>query len=208
MLILDKYLQELFWKKQQKLPEFVDANDPTLPNPYNFRQLVLDQKITKEDIKKADSEWIPMVKRGWETSEGRDKGFISVIKSAKWWGDGAKLFTIVDKGKRVGIVGSTSAFGNINSPHTNLVYVTWVHGKNYATAGAMKFLNMPQVPQFGKENNKLNFLLVTIDVHKDNISSRKVAENLKAKINSSSKEIIYYYLNAPFWWNNYKLLKY
>ncbi len=198
MNILDNYLTELFgWGKK-----YVDPNDPSLPNPYNFRQLELDRKLRPEDIKNAQKVW----------AEAYDKGLVSQGDSALTPEERRDFkhvlrvvgvyFVIVDKGKRVGIVGYQEDIESIKNRKIyfgNIIYVTWVRGKNYAAAGIMKMLNLPMFPQ---ENTRKEFIESGISA--ENKASIKVAENLKGK----QETTWLYSLKPPYWWNDNKILKY
>ena len=189
MSILENYLDELFGSK------YIDADDPSLPNPYNFRQLKLDPKITTTDIRKANIEWKKSYKKGWVNEPSLGKMIREDPK--KWRG---VYYTVIDKGQRVGIIG-TSHILLKNKDICGLIWITWVKGKNYATAGIMKFLNLSRFPQ----NKKFE---VSFNMINDNIASVKVGENLKAKTelsNTTNKR--YYTLHPPYWWNNKKFLK-
>jgi RimJ/RimL family protein N-acetyltransferase len=211
MGILDNYLQELFGignspEKQLEKIGFVNPNDKSLPNPYNFRSLKLVTP-NKADIQKAEVEWKKIRDKGWA---GTDETFQEIYKqSLKNKKYGAQLYTIVDGSKRVGIVGFPGNIGITsihNNPSGNLLYVTWVRGKNYAAAGTMKLLNLPSVPQYGIKGKKLNFMVTTIDPFVENKASNAVARNLKAKVYKGENKN-YYNIRAPYWWNNNKLLK-
>jgi RimJ/RimL family protein N-acetyltransferase len=214
MGILDNYLQELFGignspEKQLEKIGFVDPNDKSLPNPYNFRQLKLVTP-NKADIQKAEVEWKKIRDKGWETSENTFQEIYKVSIEQKK--HGAQLYTIIDRGKRVGIVGfhRNSGITNIhNKPGGNIIYVTWVHGKNYAAAGTMKLLNLPSVPQYGIKDKKLNLMRVEIEIHTENKASVSIVRNLKAtpSYRSEYDNTQEYIINAPYWWNNNKLLK-
>jgi hypothetical protein len=206
MGILDNYLQELFGignspEKQLEKIGFVDPNDKSLPNPYNFRQLKLDPKITKEDIKKANIEWQKIIDQGWTHANDSERGFQGVLDKVKRnKKEGARLYVIVDKGKRVGIVGVTNYL-------LELVFITWVRGKNYATAGVMKMLNLPDFPQYYIKGKELRFTTVDIDIATKNKASIAVARNLKATLKHKTGWISNYEVKSPYWWNNNKLLK-
>jgi len=194
MTLIESYLGELFGKNK-----FVDPNDPSLPNPYNFRQLKLDPKITSSDIQKANKKWAESKKKGWT---GPAATFADVIKNTRKKWTGGKLYVIVDKGKRVGIVG----FEDTRKDKTgaSILYVVWVKGKSYATAGIMKLLNMPDVPQWKK-------FRATFDPQNANIASIRVGEKLKAKKSVSTEpyyQSTWFEISPPYWWNNNKFLKY
>jgi RimJ/RimL family protein N-acetyltransferase len=207
MGILDNYLQELFGigsnpQKQLEKIGFVDPNDKSLPNPYNFRQLKLVIP-NKSDIQKAEVEWKKIRDKGWT---GSDKTFQEIYKkSLRWKEDDAQLYTIVDRGKRVGIVGFD--LGIDGYPSGNLIYVTWVHGKNYAAAGTMKLLNLPSIPQYKIYRKELRFMTVEFDPYIENKASNAVARNLKATLKYTRYGRNKYEIEAPYWWNNNKLLK-
>ena len=191
MSILENYLDELFGSK------YIDADDPSLPNPYNFRQLKLDPKITTTDIRKANIEWKKSYDKDWVNEPSLGKVIRENPKN-KW--KNGKYYVIVDKGQRVGIVGA----GHIllkSKDISGLLWVTWVKGKNYATAGIMKFLNLSRFPQ----NKKFE---ITFHMKSNNIASVKVGENLKAtkEISTYRKETDFT-LHPPYWWNNKKFLK-
>jgi hypothetical protein len=213
MGILDNYLQELFGignspEKQLEKIGFVDPNDKSLPNPYNFRQLKLDPKITKEDIKKADVEWRKIIDKGWthvDTPKEGFEGIINKVKNNKK--NGARLYVIVDKGKRVGIVGITNSLSPYFHYGVESIYVTWVRGKNYATSGMMKMLNLPDIPQYHVKGKELLLTSINIDIDKENLQSISVARNLKAKLKDKTGWKNSYEVKSPYWWNNNKLLK-
>ena len=190
MSILENYLDELFG------PKYIDADDPSLPNPYNFRQLKLDPKITATDIRNMNIRWSKSYEKGWVN----EKDFKDAIKqdSQKW--KNGKYYVIVDKGKRVGIVGFSYVWKD-PTYRVNLVYGTWVKGKNYATAGIMKLLNIHPLSQSKK--SKISFSMMN-----DNIASVKVGENLKGKTKlSDTTNKRYFTLYPPYWWNKKKFLK-
>ncbi len=214
MGIIDNYLEELFGfgsnpQKQLEKIGFVDPNDKSLPNPYNFRQLKLDPKITKEDIKKADVEWQKLLDKGW-TRADTDDGFYEVMRPIYKYPKSYVARTIIDKGKRVGIVisGTTEKKLTPKNNYFGLTYVAWVHGKNYAKAGIMKLLNLPELQQYSIDRKELVLRENYIEIVSENKASENVAKYItRNNLTDKYGDITEYTIEAPYWWNNNKLLK-
>jgi len=201
MTIINSYLSELFGKKKKeekviptetllKSSGFDIVNsDRGLPNPFNFKKLKLD-KVNPQDLKNADIEWKKSIEKGYIPS----KETISEVYKRYI------MATIVDGSKRVGILAW--------DPDMGLLYVTWIPGKNYATAGAMKFLNdkryFDQIVIY--HDNRVTSGNFHILIHKDNKASIKVAKNLKPTKQIIKQNHNVYFFDAPFWWNKNKFL--
>jgi len=184
---LDKYLNELFWEKEEKI-------DPNLPNPYNFRALKLDPNVTSSDWKKAQVEWSkrPLM-NGSEVDVKK-----AFLNPPEGYNDGI-AWVIIDNEQRVGVVGIQNLLGDKKIIHGgNIVYVTWVHGKKYAARGVMKMLELPIFDQ--KDS------LMSLSISMKNKFSIQVAKDLKAKQRYISREEnkIGYLIKAPWWWSKPK----
>lgn len=204
MSVIDNYLTELFKRKEKPKEKVIPTatllkasgfdivdSDRGLPNPYNFKRLKL-AKITKQDLKNAEVKWQESIKKGYNV-EGT---FLRMYK------DYHKLMvTIVDGSKRVGIVGW--------AVDNEIFYVTWIPGKNYATAGLMKLLNDKRYFHqiFITADNKVYPGEFYITAHKNNKASLKVAKNLKPREIKRESNKIYHLFEAPLWWNKNKFLK-
>jgi len=174
--------------------EEVSPNDRSLPNPYNFRSLELDPKVTEDDWKKASKPW---KERPFAEETDVKQSFLGSKRNT------AKAWVIIDGRRRVGIVGSQTFWGfPIKAPqgHGNLVFVTWVRGKKYAARGIMKMLNLP----FFDQGPKAYF---RIEIYKENKASIATAKLLKASPGRHNGSIVFG-LRPPYWWNGDKILKY
>ena len=196
--MLNNYLNELFGRKKKNPEdeyEYVYVNDKSLPNPYNFRRIKLDPKITKADIEKGQKAWLDVLK--YHPKESKD--FSSMLRSDSNFYT-ITPFVIKDGNKRVGIViGEHSKISISNWKEGRFFileaqYVTWVRGKNYATQGIMALTNHPMYPTVR--------LQLRIYVHYKNKPSLKVVKNLKM-VNDGELWLA----ESPFWWNGGKYIK-
>jgi len=186
-----------------KLQEGVDEFDPTLPNPYNFRAITLDPKVTRED---------------------RLKALEQVKKNKKYFYDAKNIIanwslkphprkiecTIIAKGERVGLL-TFEPTNDESLKYQEILYTfvtTWVPGYNYATRAIMKSITV-------KPLSKLkHFVMFYFEVHDENKAMQKVLKKLKVSpslTRDSSEKLVHrpifldskvrnYYIVKPFWW--------
>jgi len=191
MNIVKNYLKILNEAKSYK--------DGSMPNPYDYQSLELDEKVTRADLKELDKFRKKMKK--FEDPK-------TVNLSAKEWlyyeppnFPGGELgrkheyhrtFTVVDNRKRVGIVSTTGS--------AYILWSSWVPGFNYAVRGTMKMLE--QLTEIKDWRYRQDSAVYTIIWHK-NIPSIKVAKKLKMKLTGGTKKeevAPSYMLDYPFWW--------
>jgi len=190
MTIIENYLH--------KLNEGKDCKDPSLPNPYDYQSLKLDPKVTKQDLKIL-TKWLKKHKKvlppGIDT-KGRNWLFYSNAQEFRTvpgtYKSDTLAWTIVDKGKRVGVVG-------YNKFSTCMLWASWVPGNNYATRGTMLMLD--------KLKKIINTpgLIISTAIYDKNIASLAVAKRLKMKFDGRIDIYIYFmFKNNWLWWQKKK----
>ena len=190
-----------------KLQEGVDEFDPTLPNPYNFRAITLDPKVTREDRLKTLEQVKKNKKYFYEADE-----LIAGWKLVPTWNNIS--YSIIDNGEKVGYISFEIIIPEeLKTGKGFPVFVaTWVPGHNYATRAIMKLVTIKPL------SKAKNLMQLAFDVHDKNKAMLKVLRNLKATpmmvpVLNGSKDtgkvkhatlpgtkIRAYLVKKPFWW--------
>jgi len=189
------------------LQEGVDEFDPTLPNPYNFKAITLDPKVTREDRLKVLDQIKKNKKYFYEADE-----LIAGWKLVPTWNNIG--YAIIDNGERVGYISFEIMYrDSLNLQLGFDVFVaTWVPGHNYATRAIMKLVTIKPLSKAKK------FEWIDFEVHDKNKAMQKVLKKLKAKplmvpendgLKETGREKHYtiegskvrgYIIKKPFWW--------
>jgi len=189
MSLIEPYLQHL--------NEGTNEKDSSMPNPYDFQSLELDPKVTKQDLSMLGKQLKKMKK--YENPEVTLDPFLWLYfgRNSKKYGPSPKIsqssstpFTIIDKGKRVGVV--------TISGWEALAWASWVPGHNYAGRGMMKLLEKLINEKGEQQQFTKKFKRVDTYIYKKNIPSLKTAIFLKMKITKSGDKY-WGELSYPFW---------
>ena len=185
------------------LNEAKSYKDGSMPNPYDYQSLELDEKVTRADLKELDKFRKKMKK--FEDPKLAD------LTTKEWLyhepplmvGDppgkrrkGFQVFVILDDNKRVGIV----AFTSHSYEYEDIIWSSWVPGFNYAVRGTMKMIE--QILNENDRKYKISRVIFTHIWYK-NIPSIRVAEKLKMRlVNPPAQKGVseLYDLRQPFWW--------
>ena len=161
----------------QYLDEGEDYKDPDTPNPYDYQSIDLDPKVTKQDLNIL-GRWLQKNKKLAHPDDPIDPVEWLFYSSAKSMNreigtykeaiKNSRVFTIIDKKKRVGVVGLGGMWG--------IIWASWVPDHNYAVRGTMKM-----VEHFINKDKKLYKGGWHTNIYKKNIPSLKVAKKLKMK---------------------------
>lgn len=163
-----------------------------IPNKlYDYKSLHLDPNITKRDLFRLERKLIIMkeVMSPWYSTNAEEwlYGWSGYREKSP---DVFRAYTIVDEGKRVGIVAIDEGL---------IIWSSWISGKNYALRGAMKLIEMIN------DSSDLEFTDIKKEgletyIHTRNIPSLKTAQKLKMTMVECDKhnntKLI---LKPPFW---------
>jgi hypothetical protein len=153
-------------------------------NPYNYKAIDLDSNITPVDLS--------MLRRHVALMQNY-LGPEDPLEPERWVSNPnytsrqLRAYVIVDRGRRVGVVGVK---------RRNLTWVSWVPGHSYAARGTMKMIEKLWNEKFFHSNLKA----LVANIYKKNIPSYKTALKLKMHIEDKSPTHYYCELRTPFWW--------
>ena len=168
-------------KKLMKIP----------PKIYEYKSLELDPNITKLDLFKLEKKLISMteIMSPWYSTDAEEwlYGWSGYREKTP---DVFRAYTIVDKGKRVGVVAVDEDL---------LIWASWVSGKQYALRGAMKLIEMINESK-DSEFDQVKKEGFSTYIHKRNIPSLKTAEKLKMPmVECDEHDNTKLVLKPPFW---------
>jgi len=191
MNIVKNYLKMLNEAKSYK--------DDSMPNPYDYQSIELDERVTRSDLRELDKFRKKMRKfEDPELAQASTTDWLyNIPKGEREWKKD-RIFTIVDGSKRVGIV--VLVYTPYGSRYHDFIWSSWIPGFNYATRGIMKMLE--QVLNEKNRKYEISKTMMT-NVWFDNIPSRRVAEKLKMVPVSHTLqkgESVLYRIRQPFWW--------
>jgi len=185
------------------LNEGDNPQNSSMPNPYDYQSIELDPNVKKEDFNKL-GQWLKQSKEMLDPDMPVDPykwiycGLDSDNNDNCIEREKSKTipYTIIDKGKRVGIVAIVGWF--------QLKWSSWVSGHNYSLRGTMKMIEMliqgnHPWSDFSKKWLNSTNMNITTTIHHKNIASLKIAMKLKMQC---EKQGDYYKckLKQPYWW--------